>query len=106
MEWNYIGILNDGKTILQNKADSEIRIRNGADLNTTFKNKIRGGVMGINTGGAGTKNVISQNSIVTEAGLGISLQGNNMPTPNDFLDNDPGPNNLQNYPVLQTRFQQ
>ena len=52
---------------------------------------------------AGTGNDISGNSIFSNGGLGIDLLGagtNFGVTANDSLDQDSGPNNLQNYPVL------
>jgi CSLREA domain-containing protein len=42
---------------------------------------------------------ITRNSIHTNGGLGIDLGGDGV-TPNDSLDADTGPNNLQNFPVL------
>jgi len=49
-------------------------------------------------GDAGTGNAILGNSIY-ENGFGIDLYPW-LVTPNDYLDADSGPNNLQNYPVL------
>lgn len=49
--------------------------------------------------GLGTGNAIVSNSIFSNAGLGIDLEPNGA-TPNDSGDGDSGPNNLQNYPVL------
>ena len=46
-----------------------------------------------------TGNRISGNSITANGGLGIDLWGDGV-TPNDVGDGDPGPNNLQNFPVL------
>jgi uncharacterized repeat protein (TIGR01451 family)/CSLREA domain-containing protein len=51
-------------------------------------------------------NPISQNSIYSNFGLGINLVNNNPPEPpstvtlNDHGDGDPGPNELQNFPVI------
>jgi len=49
-------------------------------------------------------NPIRANSIYENRGLGINLQPVGEPpstvTPNDFQDPDPGPNRLQNFPVL------
>jgi hypothetical protein len=47
----------------------------------------------------GTGNAINGNAITGNAGLGIDL-GTSGVTPNDVLDPDTGPNNLQNFPVL------
>lgn len=46
-----------------------------------------------------TNNAIRGNSIFSNAGLGIDL-GNDGVTPNDTNDADPGPNHLQNFPVI------
>jgi hypothetical protein len=50
---------------------------------------------------------ILRNSIFSNVGLGITLGGrpddlSATPTPNDAGDGDTGPNNLQNYPVIQS----
>jgi hypothetical protein len=53
---------------------------------------------------AGTRNAISRNSIFSNAGLGIDLEGGfedaQGNTANDPGDIDSGPNGLQNFPVL------
>ncbi len=48
---------------------------------------------------SGTGHVIRANSISNNGGLGIDL-GNNGVTANDLRDNDSGPNQQQNYPLL------
>jgi hypothetical protein len=50
-------------------------------------------------GSFSTENRISRNSIHSNAGLGIDLEPLGV-TPNDFCDFDPGPNNLQNFPII------
>lgn len=50
-----------------------------------------------------TNNVLRGNNIAANGGLGINLFGSDWfwgVTLNDFDDSDPGPNQLQNYPVL------
>lgn len=51
------------------------------------------------SGSAATQNPILYNSIYSNGVLGIDLGGDGF-TPNDPLDSDSGPNNLQNVPVL------
>lgn len=45
-------------------------------------------------------NQISQNRIFSNGKLGLDLQGDVGVSPNDDVDHDTGPNNLQNFPVL------
>ena len=47
----------------------------------------------------GTDNTFLSNNILSNLGLGIDLSENGV-TPNDLLDADSGPNNLQNFPLL------
>jgi hypothetical protein len=47
----------------------------------------------------GTGNAVRTNSIFSNSALGLELPGTGV-TPNDNLDSDSGPNNLQNYPVI------
>jgi CSLREA domain-containing protein len=49
---------------------------------------------------AGTGNAINRNSIFDNGALGIDLGANDGVTANDTDDPDPGPNLLQNFPVL------
>ncbi len=74
--------------------------------NTATGNAIRfnlitrnGGSGVVVEGNTTTGNAIRFNSIFDNSQLGIDL-GDNDVTPNDPLDPDPGPNNLQNFPVL------
>jgi 5-hydroxyisourate hydrolase-like protein (transthyretin family) len=52
-------------------------------------------------GASATGNTISANSVFDNSGLGIDL-GNDGVTPNDADDSDTGPNNLQNFPSIDT----
>ncbi len=55
---------------------------------------------GVDVSNGATGWPINGNSIYANGGLGISLSGGSIPTPNDAGDADTGPNNLQNYPVI------
>jgi hypothetical protein len=56
---------------------------------------------GIAVDGTSSGVFILDNVIVANGGLGIDL-GSDGPTPNDLRDGDIGPNNLQNYPTINT----
>ncbi|HVS81721.1 MAG TPA: LamG-like jellyroll fold domain-containing protein [Pyrinomonadaceae bacterium] len=73
--------------------------------NTSAANIIAGnGGDGVRVSSFGdVSNLISQNSIYSNTGLGINL-GIDGVTPNDVGDGDPGPNNLQNFPVIYSAF--
>ena len=66
-----------------------------------------GNVIAFNTGAgvsldatAGHSNVVDPNSIFANGGLGIDLNNDGAPTPNDPGDPDDGPNKLQNFPEM------
>ncbi|PYS80837.1 MAG: hypothetical protein DMF70_10130, partial [Acidobacteria bacterium] len=69
---------NGGANIIANNGGDGVRVSSSGDIN----------------------NLISQNSIFANTGLGINL-GIDGVTPNDSGDSDTGPNNLQNFPVIQ-----
>ncbi len=71
---------------------------NGAATGSISDNTITGNGTGIALAGTGTGVAISNNSIFNNTGLGIDL-GNDGVTPN-HAGFKPGPNNLQNHPVL------
>lgn len=58
----------------------------------------RNGVL-LEASSSATGNSIRRNSIFSNGALGIDLGGNGV-TPNDPGDGDPGPNNMQNFPVI------
>jgi hypothetical protein len=64
-------------------------------------NRLAGVAIGIDRSDPATGNAIRGNSIHDNHALGIDL-GSDGVTPNDPLDGDIGPNNLQNFPVLKT----
>ena len=102
---NYIGVAADGSSSLGNGG-------HGVHLTIVDNNAIGGHLLGSgnviayntwsgvtvqNTGAAG--NAILGNSIYSNGGVGIEL-GIDGATANDPGDNDPGPNDLLNYPVI------
>ncbi len=96
---NHIGVDTNG-TSFGNPGDG-IRIEGDASGNSITNNKLwyNGGI-GVNVV-SGIRNAILGNSIYLNGGLGIDLGGDGKVTPNDPVpDNDVGPNNLQNFPVI------
>jgi parallel beta-helix repeat protein len=76
----------------------------GVRVSDGSANSISNNVIAFNTGPGvsiltGTGNAILGNSIFNNAALGINLFDDGV-TPNDPLDADTGPNNFQNFPVL------
>ncbi len=66
-------------------------------------NGAAGVAIGSDPGDASVRNRVAGNSIHDNGGLGIDLAGDGV-TANDAADNDSGPNNLQNFPVLSSAF--
>ncbi|HEX8198539.1 MAG TPA: dockerin type I domain-containing protein [Pyrinomonadaceae bacterium] len=84
---------------LQNNAGSGINISGAGSLDvsgSTITNNTGDGITKI---GTGTGSHFNSNVIHSNGELGIDL-GDNAVTANDAGDGDTGPNNLQNYPVL------
>ncbi len=107
VEGNQIGSVATGVFMTANGADG-VRVR-GSNNTVGGGEASAANVIAYNVGSgvrisSGTGNVISQNSIFNNGGLGIDL-GRTGPTPNDGpLDADRGANNLQNTPeILTTR---
>ncbi len=103
---NLIGAQADGVSPLPN-ASHGIQITGGADCNTiggvplAYRNVIAfngGDGVSLATGG-GINNYVDPNYIHDNGGLGVDINDDG-PTPNDEMDADSGPNDLQNYPVL------
>ena len=107
IEGNFIGLAANGSALGN--------VRQGLDLildaagnfigpGNTIAFNGQEGVLAIGTAGVG--NAIQQNMIHSNSLLGIDLSANTSvgdgPTPNDPQDVDGSPNNLQNYPVLET----
>ncbi|MGH3130707.1 MAG: right-handed parallel beta-helix repeat-containing protein, partial [Gaiellaceae bacterium] len=96
---NRIGTDESGESELGN-VQSGIQISEGDDnsvqRNTIMNNGIS--LTGIHVQ-SGVRNLVSENSIDGNGGLGLDLGGGGV-TPNDPGDGDAGPNNLQNFPVL------
>lgn len=94
---NRIGTTAAGTGALGNGSDG---VQLSGSKNTVSTNRIAFNVAdGVFCGPAGTDNQITANSISANSGLGIDLSPNGV-TQNDAGDNDTGPNNLQNFPVI------
>jgi CSLREA domain-containing protein len=110
VQGNYIGTKKDGTSPLGNDtsgvamvdaANNTIGGISGPEANVIAFNGGAGVVLKhLSTGVAGTfGNAILRNSIFSNTGLGIDLNGDGR-TANDPGDADPGENNLQNFPVI------
>ncbi len=93
---NYIGTNSDNETGLGNDSDA-IFINASQDTisNNTIAYSKGAGIYVV----GGTQNLITLNSSYSNKGLGIDLAPRGL-TKNDELDGDTGPNNLQNFPIL------
>ncbi len=95
---NMIGASIGGNPTKGNLTDG-ILISNESSNNIIVKNTIAGNFgNGVNIE-SGQANLIEQNQIFKNDSLGIDLQADGV-TPNDPDDSDTGPNNLQNFPVV------
>jgi uncharacterized repeat protein (TIGR01451 family) len=102
---NLIGTRIDGTTPLPN-GSAGVLVLNSASNNQIGGAAGEGNRIAFNLGDgvridSGTGNRLLGNSITANQGLGIDLGGDGV-TANDTGDADSGPNNLQNFPVLQT----
>ena len=105
VEGNYIGVAADGATPLGNRG-------HGVFIFVGTNNSVGG--VAANAGNIIAHNGFSGVVIESDAGLGNTIQGNqifsngtlgidlnnNGPTANDVADVDGGPNGLQNYPII------
>jgi CSLREA domain-containing protein len=85
----------DGISVTTDGVESIIGGTNPGESNTIANNCGQG----VSFGG-GRHWPILGNAIFANGGLGISLNGNGVPVPNDDGDADTGSNDLQNYPVI------
>jgi uncharacterized repeat protein (TIGR01451 family) len=109
IQGNRIGTTLGGLTALGNQQTGiEINGGDGSQIGGTFGDA--GNIIAFNgaAGNQGGVRIISginipilSNSIDNNFGLGIALGTSLSPTPNDVGDGDTGPNQLQNYPVLE-----
>ncbi|HEV2969843.1 MAG TPA: NosD domain-containing protein [Pirellulales bacterium] len=102
---NHIGVLADGSTLMGNTFDG-VALSRGASGNligggtASAGNAIAGNFRdGVRVLDQSSSNTIRANSIFSNGGLGIDLNGDGV-TPNDNEDGDTGANGLQNFPVI------
>jgi CSLREA domain-containing protein len=101
---NKIGVAADGTTDLGN-GQHGVSILNGTDATVGGTASGAGNTIAYNAGdGAridtGTSHGVSGNSIFSNGDLGIDLLNDGV-TANDVDDPDTGPNNLQNFPIIE-----
>ena len=109
IQGNTIGTDVSGTIVLGN-AFSGVKIRDNAsgniiggigtgESNVIAFNNTGGVLVGSSSTDTSTSNSIRGNSIFSNGLLGIDLGGDGV-SPNDDLDDDTGPNNLQNFPII------
>ena len=107
IQGNLIGTQADGVSPLGNGAHGVFITNNAHLIGARLGQEAGGNVIAFNGGNgihltSNASNVfISRNSIHSNVGIGIDLNGDGI-TANDDDDSDTGANNLQNYPVLET----
>jgi photosystem II stability/assembly factor-like uncharacterized protein len=108
VQGNYIGLKADGVGALPNAfggiaiSNASNNVIGGVDPRASNRIESNGG-QGVSVSSGGNRNLIRNNSIVSNSALGIDLfgpGGNPGITNNDDCDGDTGSNNLVNYPVL------
>ncbi len=104
---NRIGVVEGSQSVLGNTSGG---IRISQSSNNQIGDGSAGGSNWISNNGPvgiqiihadSTGNALTNNYISNHSTIGIDLGGDG-PTPNDFRDADTGPNQLQNYPVVET----
>jgi hypothetical protein len=101
VQGNWIGVGIDGVTPMGNTSGG-VELIDAAQtqvLGNIIANNSGAGVLVVTATANSAGNRISQNSIYNNQTLGIDLAGDG-PTANDALDADTGPNDLVNFPVL------
>ncbi len=102
---NYIGIAVDGSTNIAGTG-SGVFVDGGGGAITITGNKVTNfGNHGVRTSSANSNIAIYSNAIYNNGGIGINLVGGtetNNVTANDSGDGDTGPNDLLNFPVINT----
>ncbi|MDX6585982.1 MAG: trimeric autotransporter adhesin [Solirubrobacterales bacterium] len=99
---NYIGTERDGKSPLPNTTEEDLFavLLSGDDSDKVTRNIIaNGSAGGISVPDSNAGSLLSANRMFKNDGLGIDL-GEDGVTPNDDMDPDPGPNGLQNFPII------
>ncbi|MCA9261729.1 MAG: right-handed parallel beta-helix repeat-containing protein, partial [Planctomycetales bacterium] len=101
---NGSGGFGSGILIHNNTTDTRIGTNGDGLSDAAEANVIAYNSIGVTIVGAGdVRNSVRGNSIHSNVGGGIDL-GEDGVTPNDPLDTDLGPNELQNYPILDTAY--
>lgn len=104
IEGNWIGVAANGTTALGNKGDGVLITNNASNNTIGGANADDANLIEFNDEAgvfvnSGTGNSILRNSIFSNVALGIDLAPKGV-NPNRSGNPNPGPNNLQNYPVL------
>ena len=94
-----LGNASEGVTI-QDSPNNTVGGSLSGEGNVIAFNNLSGVVVGSSSADTTTSNSIRGNSIFRNGSLGIDLGDDGVVSPNDDLDDDTGPNNLQNFPVL------
>jgi CSLREA domain-containing protein len=102
LQGNYIGTERNAKAPLPNTTEEDLFavLLSGDDSDKVTRNIIaNGSAGGISIPDTNAGSLVSANRMFKNDGLGIDL-GEDGVTPNDDMDLDPGPNDLQNFPTI------